>query len=138
MNLNQPKKKILYVEDDHASLMLMAHLLRKDYDIDGIQNAKGAIEMVQSNPYDLILMDIKLGPIGMSGLEVAREIKKMPAYTFVPIIAVTAYAMAGDREKLLQNGCDDYVSKPLDFGKLKIAIARQLRKSTRAANEITA
>ena len=122
-------KKILYVEDDQASLTLMAHLLRKDYEIDGVQNAEQAIKMAQSKQYDLVLMDIKLGPIGMSGLEVAREIRKIPDYEDIPIIAVTAYAMAGDRENLLKNGCDDYVSKPLDFGKLKMAIKRQLFES---------
>jgi len=125
MTSNQTKK-ILYVEDDQASLTLMAHLLRKDYEIDGVQNAEQAIKMAQSKFYDLVLMDIKLGPIGMNGLEVARKIRKIPNYEDIPIIAVTAYAMAGDRENLLKNGCNDYVSKPLDFSKLKMAIKRQL------------
>ncbi len=128
MTSNQTKK-ILYVEDDQASLTLMAHLLRKNYEIDGVQDAEQAIKMAQSKLYDLVLMDIKLGPIGMSGLEVAHEIRKIPNYEDIPIIAVTAYAMAGDRENLLKNGCNDYVSKPLDFGKLKMAIKRQLFES---------
>ena len=138
MNIITPKKKILYVEDDRASLMLIAHLLRDKYDIDGAENAEAALENAINNRYDLILMDIKLGPIGRSGLEVIREIRKLPIYKLVPVIAVTAYAMAGDREELLKNGCDDYVSKPIDFIKLKRAIQRQLENSKHVTYEVPA
>jgi CheY-like chemotaxis protein len=124
-------KKILYVEDDHASLKLMEHMLRRYYEIESTANAEEALQWVQSKRYDLILMDIKLGPIGMTGLDLVREIRKDDSYVNVPIIAVTAYAMAGDREKLLQKGCNDYVSKPIDFKLLMEAIQRQLPADVR-------
>lgn len=123
-------KKILYVEDDSASLTLMEHLLRRNYDIETTSRAPKALELVQSKQYDLILMDIKLGPIGMTGLDLVEKIREIPVYQNVPIIAVTAYAMAGDRDYLIRRGCDDYVSKPIDFKMLHDAIQRHLPKNS--------
>ncbi len=119
-------KKILYVEDDSASLTLMEHLLRRRYDIETTSRATKALELVRLKQYDLILMDIKLGPVGMTGLDLVEKIREIPAYKNVPIIAVTAYAMAGDRDYLIRKGCDDYVSKPIDFKMLNNAIKRHL------------
>jgi len=119
-------KKILYVEDDSASLTLMEHLLRRHYDIETTSRAPKALELVRLKQYDLILMDIKLGPVGMTGLDLVEKIREIPAYKNVPIIAVTAYAMAGDRDYLIRKGCDDYVPKPIDFKMLNDAIKRHL------------
>lgn len=123
-------KKILYVEDDSASLTLMQHLLRRSYDIETTNSAQEALKLVHSKQYDLILMDIKLGPIGMTGLDLVEKIREIPVYQNVPIIAVTAYAMAGDRDYLIRRGCDDYVSKPIDFKMLNDAIQRHLPKNS--------
>ncbi len=130
-------KKILYVEDDKASLLLISHLLRNNFEMDGASNAESALEKVKRNQYDLILLDIKLGPIGKSGLEVLKEIREIPEYDAVPIIAVTAYAMAGDREEILRKGCNDYVSKPVDFKKLKHAINRQMENKDLSVQELS-
>ena len=70
-----------------------------------------ALEKVQGRKYDAILMDINLG-MGMNGLELTGEIRKMPEYFNTPIIAVTAYAMKGEKEKFLDGGCSHYLSKP--------------------------
>jgi CheY-like chemotaxis protein len=66
--------------------------------------------MAKKNSYDVILMDIGLK--GMNGLEATQEIKKLKGYEKTPIVAVTAYAMAGDKEKFLEGGCTHYISKP--------------------------
>jgi len=134
MKTISPLKKILYVEDDRFSLLLIAHMLRDKYDIDGAENAETAFEMVLENRYDLILMDIRLGPVGKSGLELVHDIRQLPYYKVVPVIAVTAYAMAGDRENILKNGCDDYVAKPINFKILNSAILNQLKSSTHSSS----
>ncbi|MBK9097755.1 MAG: response regulator [bacterium] len=67
--------------------------------------------------YDIILMDINLGK-GMSGVETTREIRKIESYKDVPIVAITGFAMRGDREEFIQAGCTDYLSKPFTRSKL--------------------
>lgn len=92
---NTKKKKILYVEDDISSQFLVGHILRNKYDIDLASDGNDALRMCLKEQYDLILMDIKLGK-GKTGIEVTNELRKMPRYKNVPIMAVTAYAMPGD------------------------------------------
>ncbi len=135
MKTNSPTKKLLYVEDDRASLLLISHLLRNEFDVEGAIDAESALDKVRHNYFDLILMDIKLGPIGKSGLELLQKIRQLPDYKTIPVIAVTAYAMAGDREEILRKGCNDYVSKPVDFKKLKQAISRQMNNSSTLAHK---
>ena len=106
----QNDKKILIVEDDDDNVMAIKIILRNICEIDSIDSGTGAIEMSKTNKYNLILMDIGLK--GMNGLEAAQEIKKIPGYEKAPIVAVTAYAMVGDKEKFLQEGCTHYISKP--------------------------
>ncbi len=109
--------KILLVENDTASRDIIKYFLREICVIDFAENGLDAVNMVRAQKYSAILMDINLG-IGMSGVEATQEIRKLPGYTNTPIAAITAYAMAGDREKFLSIGCSHYLSKPFDKNKL--------------------
>jgi len=106
-------KKILVVEDNEDNRRILVYRLRKigQFDIREATNGQEAVEAVQSDPPDLIFMDLKM-PV-MDGWEATRRIRTMPGGDAVRIIALTAQAMAGDEEKALAIGCDDYLAKPV-------------------------
>jgi CheY-like chemotaxis protein len=109
--------KILLVEDNEMNRdMLSRRLKRKGYDVVSANDGARGITMAQSETPDLILMDISL-PI-MDGLQATRQLKAAPDTQGIPIIALTAHAMAGDREKCLEAGCNDYATKPVEFPQL--------------------
>ncbi len=109
--------KILLVEDNEMNRdMLSRRLQRKGHEVVMAVDGQEAVEMAQSQTPDLILMDISL-PV-MDGLEATKRIKTAPETRSIPIIGLTAHAMAGDREKSLEAGCDDYDTKPIDFQRL--------------------
>ncbi|MBI5325473.1 MAG: response regulator [Ignavibacteriae bacterium] len=109
--IHTSKPRILYVEDDDISVILLVKLLKGKYEIDIATKANEAIEKTRIVQYNLILMDINLGK-GESGIDVTREIRKLENYKNIPIIAITAFAMHGDKEEFISGGCDDYLSKP--------------------------
>jgi two-component system, cell cycle response regulator DivK len=109
--------KILLVEDNEMNRdMLSRRLIRKGYEVvmalDGLQ----AVEMAASEQPDVILMDMSLP--GLDGWEATRQIKSAAPTRTIPVIALTAHAMSGDREKALEAGCDDYDTKPIDLPRL--------------------
>ncbi|MHB8578553.1 MAG: PAS domain S-box protein [Ignavibacteriaceae bacterium] len=104
-------QELLLVEDDPVSTYLIRLLLKNYYVIDSCTNADEAVQMVNQKIYSAILMDISLGT-GKNGLDATREIKKLKEYAEIPIIALTAYAMSGDKERFLESGCTHYLSKP--------------------------
>jgi CheY-like chemotaxis protein len=109
--------KILLVEDNEMNRdMLSRRLQRKGYEVaiavDGLQG----VEMGRSGDYDLILMDMSLPEL--DGWEATRQLRGVPEAEKIPIIALTAHAMAGDREKALEAGCDDYDTKPIELQRL--------------------
>ena len=107
------EKKILLVEDNPVNRRLAVFLLRSQgYEVREATTAKEAFEVLQKERPDLIVMDIQLP--GMDGLEITRKLKEKPATADIPVIAVTSYAMKGDREKALAAGCVGYVTKPID------------------------
>jgi CheY-like chemotaxis protein len=107
------EKKILLIEDNEVNRRLAGFLLRSQgYQVREATSAMAAFEMLDKERPDLIVMDIQLP--GMDGLEATRKIKEQPATADIPIIAVTSYAMKGDREKALAAGCAGYVTKPID------------------------
>ena len=109
--------KILLVEDNDMNRdMLSRRLQRRGYEVAVAFDGQEGIAMAQSERPDLILMDISL-PI-MDGWEALRRIKASPETQHIPIIALTAHVMPGDREKCLEAGCDDYDTKPVDFQRL--------------------
>jgi CheY-like chemotaxis protein len=106
-------KKILLVEDNEVNRRLARFLLRsRGYQVREATTAAAAFEMIEKERPDLIVMDIQLP--GMDGLEITRKLKERPATADIPVIAVTSYAMKGDREKALAAGCAGYVTKPID------------------------
>ncbi|OGU75989.1 MAG: hypothetical protein A2W11_07730 [Ignavibacteria bacterium RBG_16_35_7] len=106
--------EVLLIEDDEATANIVRFYLGEICKTDWAYNAKTAISMAEKKNYSAILADINLG-IGMDGIEAVNLIKKIKGYKSIPIIAVTAYALYGDREKFLKLGCTHYISKP--FGK---------------------
>jgi CheY-like chemotaxis protein len=109
--------RVLLVEDNEINRdMLSRRLIRRGFEIlIAIDGAEG-VKMAQSSQPDLILMDMSL-PI-IDGWEATRQIKALPITRHIPIIALTAHAMAGDRDRCLQAGCDEYDTKPIEFARL--------------------
>ena len=106
--------KILLVEDHEMNRdMLSRRLKRKGYEVIFALDGTEGVEMARSEAPDLILMDISL-PV-MDGWEATKQIKADPAIQSIPVIALTAHAMPGDREKSLAVGCDGYETKPIEF-----------------------
>jgi CheY-like chemotaxis protein len=109
--------KILLVEDNEMNRdMLSRRLARKGYDVVMATDGQLGIDMASSQAPDLILMDLDL-PI-VDGWEATRRIKGADATRAIPVIALTAHAMVGDREKAMAAGCDDYDTKPIEFPRL--------------------
>jgi len=104
-------KKVLVVDDDFATRKIVELFLRGEIELESASDSKEATDMVNNNFYSLILMDISLGK-GISGVDLLQSIKSLASYKNVPIIAVTAHAMVGDKEKFLSSGFHDYLSKP--------------------------
>jgi len=109
--------KILLVEDNEMNRdMLMRRLERKGFEVVIAIDGKAGVDMASSTNPDIILMDLSL-PI-IDGWEATRQIKADPATLSIPVIALTAHAMAGDEQKALAAGCDDYDTKPIDLKRL--------------------
>ncbi|MBK4730501.1 response regulator [Oxynema sp. CENA135] len=109
--------KILLVEDNEMNRdMLLRRLKRRGFDVAIAIDGGQGVDMATSEAPDLILMDMSL-PV-LDGWEATRRIKAAPETHSIPIIALTAHAMSGDREKCLDAGCDDYDTKPVEFPRL--------------------
>ncbi len=109
--------KILLVEDNEMNRdMLARRLERRGYQVVIAIDGDQGVRLAQEEAPDLILMDMSL-PV-LDGWEATRRLRALPATQVIPIIALTAHAMAGDREQALQAGCDDYDSKPIEFPRL--------------------
>lgn len=108
---------VLVVEDNEDNRALVAKVLGyAGYRVVEAASGEEALELVARGPPDLILMDLNLG--GMNGFEATRRLKEDPASARVPVVALTAYAMVGDRERALEAGCDGYIAKPVDVRRL--------------------
>lgn len=108
-----PPKRILVIEDNEDNLKLVKMLLLPlRAEITSRFDGVSGLEAAGSTSFDLILLDIQLP--GMDGYAVARALRCLPHLQRVPIVAVTSYAMAGDREKTIEAGCTGYIEKPLD------------------------
>lgn len=105
-------KTILIVEDNELNMKLFNDLLEaKGYNVLQTRNGMEALDIARSHQPDLILMDIQLPEV--SGLEVTKWIKEDETVASIPVIAVTAFAMKGDEERIRQGGCEAYISKPI-------------------------
>jgi CheY-like chemotaxis protein len=120
--------KILLVEDNEMNRdMLSRRLLRRGYEVAVALDGEQGVAMARMEPPALILMDMSLP--GMDGWEATRQLKAAPETRSIPVIALTAHAMAGDREKSMAAGCDDYDTKPLDLARLVEKIEALLARS---------
>jgi len=109
--------KILLVEDNEMNRdMLSRRLQRKGYEVAMAVDGRQGVEMARAGGFDLILMDMSLPEI--DGWEATRQLRAVPETRTVPIIGLTAHAMAGDREKALEAGCNDYDTKPVELPRL--------------------
>jgi CheY-like chemotaxis protein len=120
--------KILLVEDNEVNRdMLSRRLVRKGYDVLLAADGRQGVDMAVSETPDLILMDMDL-PI-IDGWEATRRVKAAGPTRKIPVIALTAHAMVGDKQKALEAGCDDYDTKPVDFPRLLEKIEAALGRS---------
>jgi CheY-like chemotaxis protein len=109
--------KILIIEDTENNRVLLTRRLKpRGHEIITADDAESGLPLVESEKPDLILMDVGLP--GMDGWNATRALKQNPITHSIPVIALTAHAMQGDREKAMEAGCDDYETKPIDFNRL--------------------
>lgn len=107
------KPKVLVIEDNEQNMYLVTFILEKSgYEVIQAQDGQEGIGLADQVKPDIILLDIQLP--NMDGYAVAQEIKANPGLDGIPIIAVTSYAMAGDRERIIAAGCEGYIEKPID------------------------
>jgi CheY-like chemotaxis protein len=118
-------KTVLIAEDNPTNRELLRELLEiRGYGVAEACDGKEALAMVEQAPPDLLLLDIGM-PL-MDGFAVVRKLRENPRFTSLPVVAVTAYAMQGDREKIMNSGFDGYLSKPINSGLLVQELSRLL------------
>ena len=116
---------ILYVEDDYNNRILVRRILEAEgYDVLEAEDARQAMAVLETQTPDLIFMDINMPDI--DGYTLTTRLKSMPGLGDVPIVAMTANVMKGDRERSFEAGCDGYIQKPIDVDKLPEQIGRFL------------
>ncbi len=114
---------VLVAEDEHANRLLIKTLLEKEgLQVTVVQDGDRAVEQALAQPFDLILMDIQM-PV-VNGLEATKTLRQNDIS--VPIIALTAHAMRGDRDKCIDAGCNDYIPKPVDPAQLRRILTKYL------------
>ena len=120
-------KTVLIVEDNELNMKLFRDLLEAHgYQTSGTSNGFEALDLVRKLRPDLVLMDIQLPQV--SGLEVTKWIKDDPELRNIPVVAVTAFAMKGDEERIRAAGCEGYIAKPMQYKELLSAVAAQLAR----------
>ena len=133
----QAPAQLLLAEDNTETAIMMEELLRETCDVTAVSDGDAALRCAQETVYDLVLLDINLGG-GPSGADVLRRLRAQPAYENVPIAAVTAYALPGDRERLLKMGFDAYLDKPFapeDLDALMEQLLEMAQSNTRRPRE---
>jgi two-component system, cell cycle response regulator DivK len=131
MTSSNEKTTILYVEDNLDNRVLVRRILMSEnYAVLEAVNAADALNILNHARPDLILMDINMPD--MDGYTLTSRIKSMPGFERIPILALTANVMRGDKEKTLEAGCDGYIQKPLDIDQLIREIERFLPRRTHA------
>lgn len=123
------KPEVLIVEDNKINALVLTKTIQKLCNSKHVVNDKEAFSAVKENNYDLIFMDINLGSNSMDGEEIMKAIKSNPESQGIKIVAVTSYAMPGDKQRFLDAGFDAYFSKPINK-KLIIKEVEELSGST--------
>jgi len=123
------RPRVLVIEDNDQNLYLVTFLLEKHgLDVIAARDGPSGIDLATRVKPDLILLDIQLP--GIDGYAVARAIRANPELATLPIVAVTSYAMVGDRERCLEAGCTDYIEKPIDAARFMQQVATHLPPGT--------
>lgn len=122
---SNPQPSILAIEDNTDTQVLLRYLLSPRYSVEIVPHVDDALDAATSNRYDLFLLDINLGE-ERTGIDLLRELRKQDRYKDTPAIALTAYAMPGDRERLEAAGFSGYLSKPFTRKELYEAIEDML------------
>jgi len=121
-------KKVLVIEDNKDNLKIIEYALnRAGYEVVAAQRGEDGVELAKQKQFYFIIMDINLP--GMDGIEATRQIRNSKADGDVPVIAITSYAMAGDRERIMEAGCTGYIEKPID----PISIIEEIHKIIKAS-----
>lgn len=121
-------KNVMVVEDNEKNRKLVRVVLKaKGYNIIEAATGEEALNLLKNQKPDIILMDIQLP--GIDGLTLIKQIKASVVTKDIPIIAVTAYAMKGDEQKILDTGCDAYVSKPINTQELPLIVEKYIKKT---------
>lgn len=107
-------KKILCVEDEAINAFVIKKMLQKKYEITLVYNGLDCLNAISKQNFDLILMDINLGDDNHNGIELVQQIKTLPNGKNTKFIAITAFALPEDKQKFLDQGFDDYISKPIE------------------------
>ena len=127
-------KRILIVEDKATSRELLRTVLEQQgYSVEEAEDGEQALQRILANPPDLVLMDLQMP--ARNGYEVVQELRKDPRLVSVPVVAVTASAMQGDREKVLAAGFTSYLTKPLSLVQLRQEVSRLLDTSARSQSQ---
>ncbi len=116
---------MLAVDDNPAILLLLERYLEEEYAVDTATDEETALALARQHPYDAVLLDINLG-CARDGVDVMQELRMLPGYAHVPALAVTAYAMPGDKERFLAEGFDAYLGKPFTPEELHDVLAQLL------------
>jgi CheY-like chemotaxis protein len=126
-----PGERILIVDDNEMNVRLLRRVLEKQgYVVHSAADARSARESIGAVQPQLVLMDIQLPDV--DGLQLTREFKADPRLQAIPVVAVTSYAMSGDRDRSLAAGCDGYITKPIDTRQFPIEIRKYLRAAAEA------
>lgn len=129
MTASDIKGTVLYIEDNPDNRLLVKRvLLSEDYELLEAKNAFDALQVLESAHPDVILMDINMPD--MDGYTLTARIKSIPGFERIPIVAVTANVMRGDKERTLEAGCDGYIQKPIDIDQLTREVERFMTRRT--------
>jgi two-component system, cell cycle response regulator DivK len=125
MDMRMPAKKVLIVEDNELNMKLFHDLLdAQGYETFQTGEGLAALSLARAHQPDLILMDIQLPEV--SGLEVTKWLKEDDELSHIPVVAVTAFAMKGDEERIIEGGCEAYISKPISVAHFLDTVRRYL------------
>lgn len=122
---NPNPARVLVVEDDRSTQLLFETLLSKQFEVDVEGDPRTGLERAERVPYDLVLLDIYLQDDELDGVGVLRILRSRTEYARTPIVAITAYALPGDRARFIEAGFTEYVSKPFERSRL-LEIIQQL------------
>lgn len=122
--------RILAVEDNPDTQLLLRYLLRSEYSLEVVPHIEDALRAAREGKFDLLVLDINLGE-ERTGLDLLKDLRKMPVYERTPALALTAYAMPGDKERFIDAGFQAYIAKPFTRKELHVALRSMLNSLDR-------